>query len=332
VRYHPLDAIRFRKRITSSTNLAGESALDSIESRHRTAHNPPMPEGQMSYRSEASFAASDGMRLFSVEDLPRRASGPRSLICLMHGFAEHCGRYDAVAAHFAARGHAVCRFDARGHGRSGGRRGYVRDFDDYVDDFAAFTRDALGRYPGAPLIAFGHSNGGLIALRAVQRGLLAPSALVLTSPLLRLRKRPVPDPLARFLSWAAPGLPLPNGINRRDLTHDPELLAAHAADALVHKVATPRWYWSMTRAARLAFGDAPRLSVPLLIVCGELDPIVDPAGAVELHALAGSPSKELIVRAGEFHEVLNETRRSELHTAIAGWIERALETERAAAG
>lgn len=293
-----------------------------------------MPEGQKPYRNEGSFEASDGVRLFSVEDLAQRASepdAPRSLIVLMHGFAEHCARYDAVAAYLAARGHAVCRLDARGHGQSGGRRGHVRDFDDYVSDFAAFARAALGRSPALPLVVFGHSNGGLIALRAVQRGLLAPSALVLTSPLLRLRKKPVPDVVARFLSWAAPALPLPNGIRRQDLTHDPELLAAHAADTLVHQVATPRWYWSMTRAAERALSEAPGLSVPLLIVAGELDPIVDPAGAVELHRRAGSRAKELIIRAGEFHEVLNETRRLEVYEQIAAWLERTLGSGRAAA-
>jgi len=312
----------------------------SDANRWGTADNSDMPEGQKPYRKEGSFVASDGVRLFSVEDCfsiedrSRETSGPsaapRSLIALMHGFAEHCARYDAVAAYFAGRGHAVCRLDARGHGQSGGRRGHVRDFDDYVGDFAAFARGALGRFPAAPLVVLGHSNGGLIALRAVQRGLLAPSALVLTSPLLRLRKKPVPDVVARFLSWAAPALPLPNGLRRQDLTHDPELLAAHAADPLVHRVATPRWYWSMTRAAQQAFSEAPGLSVPLLIVSGELDPIVDPAGAVELHARAGSSAKELSVQAGEFHEVLNETRRLETYEQIAAWIERTLGSSRAA--
>lgn len=293
-----------------------------------------MPEGQKPYRNEGTFEASDGVRLFSVEDWAPQSGGapaaPRSLIALMHGFAEHCARYDAVAAYFAARGHVVCRLDARGHGQSGGRRGHVRDFDDYVNDFAAFTRAALARFPRAPLVVLGHSNGGLIALRAVQRGLLTPSALVLTSPLLRLRKKPVPDVVARFLSWAAPALPLPNGIRRQDLTHDPELLAAHAADTLVHRVATPRWYWSMTRAAEQAFSEAAGLSVPLLVVSGELDPIVDPASAADLHGRAGSRAKELIVRAGEFHEVLNETRRLELYELIAAWIEGTLGLGRAA--
>jgi alpha-beta hydrolase superfamily lysophospholipase len=249
----------------------------------------------------------------------------------MHGFAEHCGRYDAFSAHLAARGHAVCRFDARGHGQSGGRRGHVRDFDEYVSDFAEFARSAAKRCPSVPLAVLGHSNGGLIALRAVQQGLVAPAALVLTSPLLRLRKKPVPDIVARFLSWAAPALPLPNGIRRQDLTHDPELLAAHAADPLVHRIATPRWYWTMTRASERAFADASRLTLPLLVVCGELDPLVDPAGAVELHALAASRTKQLTLRRGEFHEVLNETRRVELYDQIAVWLEGALSAPAAAA-
>lgn len=287
-----------------------------------------MPDGQKPSRIEGSFEASDGLRLFMVEDGPREngstPAAPRSVVVLMHGFAEHCARYDALAAYFAARGHAVYRLDARGHGQSGGRRGHVRDFEDYVNDVVAFARRAHARSPSLPLVLLGHSNGGLIAVRAVQQGLLEPSALVLTSPLLRLRKKPVPDAVARFLSWAAPALPLPNGIRRRDLTHDPELLAAHAADALVHRIATPRWYWSMTRASERAFAEASRLTLPLLVVCGELDPLVVPAGAVELYELAASGSKELRIRTGEFHEVLNELGRRELYDQIAVWIEQTL--------
>jgi alpha-beta hydrolase superfamily lysophospholipase len=289
-----------------------------------------MPEGRNSARAEGHFEAGDGARLFYVENGPLflehggKAAAPRAVVVLMHGFGEHCGRYDAFAEYLSQRGHVVSRFDARGHGQSSGRRGHVRDFDDYVRDLSAFSREATRRYVGSPLVLLGHSNGGLVTLRAVQLGLLEPRALVLTGPLLRLRKKPAPDVVAKFLSWAVPGLPLPSGIETKDLTHDPELLAAHAADRWVHHVATPRWYWSMKQASERALADASCLTLPLLVVCGELDPVVDPAGAKELHARAASRDKELVERAGEYHEVLNETNRRELFERIAAWLERVL--------
>ncbi|HTV19272.1 MAG TPA: alpha/beta hydrolase, partial [Polyangiaceae bacterium] len=86
--------------------------------------------------------------------------------------------------------------------------------------------------------------------------------------------------------------------------------------------ATPRWYWSMTLAARAALAEAQRVTLPLLIVQGADDPVVDPAIVSEFHARAGSVDKRLVVRAGELHEVLNETRRLETFGIVADFIER----------
>jgi alpha-beta hydrolase superfamily lysophospholipase len=302
---------------------------------------------------EGTFERAPGLGLYRCDFLPRRleasavgtaqasaepggdgAAAPGgALLVLMHGYAEHCRRYDELAFSLARRGHVVSAFDARGHGRSPGQRGHIRSYEESVDDFVAFTADVRARYPQRPLLALGHSNGGLIALRAVQGG-LALRGLALTSPLLRLRERrkPVPDALASVLSRALPWLPLPNGLDARDLTHDLALQAAHSRDRWSHRVATPRWYWASTLAGRDALADAPRLTLPLLIVQGELDPIVDPASVAELHARATSTDKRLVMRAGELHEVLNELGRLELYALIAEWMERLATAEPVCSG
>jgi alpha-beta hydrolase superfamily lysophospholipase len=272
---------------------------------------------------DESFLEREGEpRLYLCELAPERGQ-TRSVLALLHGYGEHCRRYDELAFYLAGRGHAVCRMDARGHGRSAGQRGHIRRFDDYVDDFAAFIARVAARYPKLPLFVLGHSNGGLIALRALQRGLPGVRGVVLTSPLLGLRPRhrPVPDAVARALSWALPRLPLPSGLGAAELTHDPELRAAHARDPWIHRVATPRWYWSTTLAGREALAAAPRLVTPLLVVQGQVDPIVEPALAQQLCERAGSADKLCWVRPGELHEVLNEIGRLELFASLAQWIE-----------
>lgn len=267
-----------------------------------------------------------GLSLYRCEFVPDdvAAAPPGALVVIMHGYAEHCRRYDEVARHLAGRGHVVCLMDARGHGRSHGQRGYVRAYEDYVEDFAAFVQLARASHGARPLVALGHSNGGLIAVRAIQVGLPGACGLILTSPLLGLQKqrKAVPDGLARALSALVPRLPVPNGIRSEDLTHDPQLLEAHRRDPWVHGVATSRWYWSMTLAARRALVEAQRVTLPLAIVQAELDPIVDPASVAEFHARAGSSDKLLLVRRGSLHEVLNETARLELFATLSDWIER----------
>jgi alpha-beta hydrolase superfamily lysophospholipase len=273
---------------------------------------------------ESSSDGVGGVRLYHCEFVPKRPVAGGALVALMHGYADHCRRYDEVASELAARGHVVCLFDARGHGRSGGQRGYVREFGDYVADYAAFVRRVRGRHGARPLIAMGHSNGALIALRAVQAGLEGARGLVLTGPLFRLRaaRKAVPDAMARVLSALLPRLPVPNGIRSEDLMHDPTLREAHRRDGRVHRIATARWYWEMTLAGRAALAGAERVTLPLLIVQGTDDPLVDPALVAEFHERAGAADKQLVLRPGELHEVLNETERRRTFDTIAEWIER----------
>jgi acylglycerol lipase len=287
-------------------------------------------------RTEGFFERGGGTRLYHWDWAPegvREASAWGALVVLVHGYAEHSRRYDEFAQFLLERGHAVCRMDARGHGRSSGQRGYVGDFSEYVEDLAAFSAAAEQRYPRRPLVLIGHSNGGLTALRAVQLGKIQPRALVLSGPSVALSaaKKPVPDAVARWLSALLPRLPLPNGISSRELTHDVDLQRAHERDRLVNRVATPRWYWSMTLAGRAALAEASRLTLPVLTLSGTADSIVDPGAVRELHERIVSPDKELVLRAGEYHEVLNETDRRGLFVLVADWISRALSRSAGAA-
>jgi alpha-beta hydrolase superfamily lysophospholipase len=263
-----------------------------------------------------------GLRLYRCDLAPERGR-ERAVLVLMHGYGEHCRRYDELASYLVGRGVVVVRMDARGHGRSPGQRGYVRRYADYVDDFVALVASAAARQPALPLFVLGHSNGGLTAVRALQRGLGGVRGMVLTSPLLglRARHRPVPDAVARALSLALPRLPLPSGLDAAELTHDLALREAHARDPFIHRRATPRWYWAATLEGRAALAEASRLDVPLLVVQGQNDPIVEPTLAEQLCERASSADKRCLIRPGELHEVLNEVGRQQLFASIADWLE-----------
>ena len=76
-----------------------------------------------------------------------------------------------------------------GFGRSSGQRGYGASFEQRLDDVAWAIHQQRARYPGLPLILFGHSMGGLIATRYVQSERTAPDFLVLSGAELRHRRR-----------------------------------------------------------------------------------------------------------------------------------------------
>src|SRR6185295_5625226 len=174
------------------------------------------------------------------------------------------------------------------------------------------------------LALLGHSNGGLIAILAAQRGLAPLSGLVLSNPLIELRtaRRPVSDGVARWLSWGVGRLPLPNGVRPADLTHDARLQQAVRRDRWCHHVATPRWYWSTRLAGRAALAEASRLTLPALVIVGELDPLVEPRSVRAFYEQMAARDKQLLTRPGELHEVLNELDRRSLFEHIADWLQR----------
>ena len=119
----------------------------------------------------------DGFELHCRSWMPAE---PRGVIVIVHGLAEHGGRYRETAELFASRGWAVVAGDLRGHGRSpdpDGRRVHVGRFSDYFHDVDAFLGAACDAYPGLPIFLLGHSMGGLIAISYVLRdpsGLAGP--------------------------------------------------------------------------------------------------------------------------------------------------------------
>ena len=95
----------------------------------------------------------------------RASAPPRAAIALVHGLAEHAGRYAALAARLNAAGIDVYAIDLRGHGHAPGRRTWVARFDEYLDDAEALVAHASAQCAtqGTPLFLMGHSMGGAIA-------------------------------------------------------------------------------------------------------------------------------------------------------------------------
>ena len=92
------------------------------------------------------------------------------IVLVSHGLAEHAGRYGAFAYRLAADGFHVYAHDHRGHGRTSAPDAPLGRFAERdghrvaVEDMLAVRQMAVGRHPGLPVIQFGHSMGGLLAL------------------------------------------------------------------------------------------------------------------------------------------------------------------------
>jgi lysophospholipase len=231
-------------------------------------------------------------------------------VLIIHGYGEHLRRYDELAARLVDGGFAVVAVDVRGHGKSDGQRGHVVRFDEYLIDVAAGFEMLASLHPGGgKRVLLGHSNGGLVALRyALSSAGTRPDALVLSGPLLKLAVQ-VPgwkSTLGRGLSRIAPATSLANDVDSTLLSHDASVGKAYEDDPLVHRVATARYFTEMTTAAADALERGKKLNIPMLLLQGGADKIVDPDGSRQLHRTAPRDHR-YIEYEGFYHEIFNET-------------------------
>lgn len=273
--------------------------------------------------SEDELAVRDGTRLHTYR-WTARAAETRSgaVLLIVHGYSEYGRRYDDFARYLTSRGFVTYSYDQRGHGFSPGQRGHIQSYAQYIDDCSDVARHVAALHPGRPLVLIGHSNGGLQVLRTVQRGEVPVAGLVMVAPMVALQAahRPIGRGVASVLSALLPRMPLPNGIDVRQLSHDDAINQAWKADPMNHGRTTFRWYLSGLDAMAQAHAEADRVTLPVLVLAAEFDSIVDSRGVVQLAERLGSADREIVMVEGAFHEVLNELDRAQSYARVGDWL------------
>jgi alpha-beta hydrolase superfamily lysophospholipase len=245
-----------------------------------------------------------------------------AVVALLHGYAEHSARYAHVMDAWAERGITTVAIDLRGHGRSGGRRGYCDHFSEFLDDAAELKKLALARAPGVPAFFFGHSFGGLVATKFVLGDPTPWHGLVLSAPFFRIAL-PVPAAklaMGKLASRLWPTLALSSGLHGADVTHDAARIHAYDEDPLVFSTATARWFTESVAAQRSVLDRARSLTMPLYVVMGTADRVASVAAVREFFDGASSADKTWDAREGLFHEVLNEPDWRSIADRIADWL------------
>ncbi|NGQ93651.1 alpha/beta hydrolase [Brevibacillus sp. SYP-B805] len=247
-------------------------------------------------------------------------------VVIVHGTGEHHGRYEHVARFLNDRGFHVWAGDLPGWGRSAGLKGHIESFDDYLPPVAAWIAAARRELPeGSPVFLLGHSMGGLVAVRFVQRfqgeGL---DGLVLSSPCLRL-KMAVPrwkTELAVLLDRLWPRLQMANGIAPEMVTRDAMMQERYGADPYVYRKVSVRWYNGLMKAMEQAWQEMQNIRIPLLVLQAGDDQLIDPAGVARFVEELSLPDKTYIEYPGLYHEVFNEPERERVLADLAAWLEK----------
>ena len=272
---------------------------------------------------EGAFPGSGGLRLYYQCWLP--AGPPRAVVLICHGVADHGGRYPHLVERLASAGYAVYAHDHRGHGRSEGTRLHVERFRLFAEDLKTFVDLVSARHPDKALYLFAHSMGSAVALEyaLAYPGTLA--GLILSGTALFAGEGfPRIVLLANeVLSQLLPRLRLTK-LPTEGISRDAAWVQATLCDPLVyHGPGTARLGAEILHTLE---GLRPRLAgitLPLLILQGEKDILVDPRGSKLLYEQAASADKTHKVYAGAFHEVFNdlpESREAFLGDVVA-WLD-----------
>jgi acylglycerol lipase len=251
----------------------------------------------------------------------------RAHLLLVHGIAEHAGRYPHVAARLASAGIATNAYDLRGFGGSGGARAYVDRWSQYHDDLEDRLADVRARAGGLPVVLYGHSMGGLIALGYVlaDPSRPQPDLLVLSAPAIDASVPQWKRTLADVLSLIAPRFAIANTFPKGGLSSDPAVESAYLADPIAVHRTTARLGVSLfneqARVKKVLAAGGP-LPVRTYVLHGSDDPIVPEWASRSLEGRANVTRR---VYPGLHHETHNEPSGEAVIDDTAGWLVGALE-------
>lgn len=287
---------------------------------------------------QGTFEGANAVKLFYQGWYPNFANGSqhdsvRGVLALVHGLGEHSGRYANVIAGLTASGYAVFSFDNQGHGRSDGQRGHINQWQDYRDNIRAFLHLVRQREPEAPLFLMGHSLGGLIVLDYVLRNqekshfrAFQIQGMVVSAPPIQPTtmgpSKLVRIATARLLSGIFPRLSLKMDLHEGALSRDPEVIVQMKNDPLTHTYVTVRWGTEFLRTKDWVKDNFQQLMLPILIIHGDADPLIDAAGSQALFdQLAPVADKTLYLYPGSYHEPHNDLDAAKVVSDLLDWLE-----------
>ena len=278
--------------------------LQTADSGHSSSTARPMRESE--------FVSHDGTRLF-YRMWPATGAAAKGAIILLHRGHEHSGRVAHLATELGFDDFAFYAWDARGHGRSPGERGYSPSFAASAHDLDCFVRHVSETSGTAveDIAVIAQSVGAVLATTWVHDYAPPIRALVLASPAFSV-KLYVPFAKEGIALWERlKGTFFVNSyVKARFLTHDPERIASYESDPLITRPIASNILLQLYEAAARVVGDARAITVPTQLLISGSDWVVRHAPQHRFYENLGSRIKERHVLAGFYHDTLGERDRA----------------------
>ena len=246
---------------------------------------------------------------------------PYAVINIIHAFGEHSGRYQKWAGLFVEKGMAVLASDLIGHGKSYGKRGYIKNYQVLLDQIDLQLQKSAEIFPDAPRILYGHSMGGNLVINYAMSKDPPISALIATAPWLRLATDPPFYMLlfSRIMRPFFPSLTVKAGIDNSFRTHDAVVNQMVKEDTLLHRRMSLQLYYEVSRKGLFAMKNIYKINRPFLLMHGSSDRWTSHEASLGL-ATNTSNLTRLKIWDGLYHELHNEIGYMEVFNYIIDWL------------
>nr|XP_010921664.1 caffeoylshikimate esterase [Elaeis guineensis] len=273
-----------------------------------------MSLGWLSFLMEVEYQEefirnSRGVQLFTCRWLPS-SSSPKALVFLCHGYGMECSEFmKAVGTGLAGAGYAVYGMDYEGHGKSDGRRCYIRKFGNVVADCDRFFKSICVKedYINKSRFLYGESMGGAVALLLHKRDPTFWDGAVLVAPMCKISEEMKPSPLVvNILTQVEDIIPTWKIVPTKQIVdtafRDPVKREEIRHNKLIYQD-KPRLKTALEllRTSMELEDSLSKVSLPFLVLHGEADTVTDPEVSRALYERASSVDKTITLYAGMWH-------------------------------
>jgi alpha-beta hydrolase superfamily lysophospholipase len=264
---------------------------------------------------ERTFRTIDGTEVF-YRHWPATAGEGKGAVLLLHRGHEHSGRLQHLVDELGLPEYSMFAWDARGHGRSPGRRGYAPSIGTLVKDLDTFARDVIvaGGIRIENLAVVGQSVGSVLAAAWVHDYAPKIRCMVLAAPAFRIKLYvPFARPAMKLLYKLFGDFPIRSYVKANYLTHDRERIATFQADPLITRDISVKVLLDLYETSARVVQDAAAIRTPTQMLISGSDWVVHKQPQLRFFERLGSVVKEKHELKGFYHDTLGELDR---HLAI----------------
>ncbi len=248
---------------------------------------------------------------------------PKKNILVIHGLGEHSGRYNEFAKFYTKKGMGVYALDLQGHGKSEGKKGHIKSFDEFLDSVELSLIFIRKKFLETPIILFGHSLGGLIALNfLIEKESKEIESGIISSPWIETKIK-VPEYLIKIqkiLKNIFPSLRLNNRLISNHLSKNKDVVKKYNEDQLVHNKISLNLYSEVMRSIVNVREKASKIKINLFLYHGKSDKIISSNGTFKISNLL--KNYKIKFYDNVYHEPHNDIEKEEVYQDILEFIKK----------